>query len=147
MAQFRATRISVAVAAMLAIGLLGAACGSGADPTSVPTAQTSPPTGFPPSFPYIFEGNFTVAGQPGPAGVQVFARIGDARSQPAAAPRPGYYNNIVVGPLKTEDIDKPITFHLGDPDGASVQANETHPFNVVGRPTNFEFDLSFSSLP
>lgn len=123
--------------------LLLAAC----TPETEATATREPPSGPPPSMPYIFEGNFTVDGEPGPAGLSIFARIGDAHSFPPAKTLDGRYNNIIVGPVYTSDLEHDVTFHLGELDGDSVQAEETFPFEPVGSIANFEFDLSFPSLP
>lgn len=102
-----------------------------------------------PSFPYAFSGNFTVNGEPGPAGTLVFARMGDTHADPAAAPSEGSYNNIVIGPSheRAADMEQPIKFYLGTPDGPSVEAEETFEFKVVSTVTNVELDLTFPRLP
>ena len=125
---------------------LTAACGGNAEPTAVPTPMPGLPPGGPPAWPYIFRGNATVAGDPIPAGTPVFARMGSARSL-VAETLEGRYLNIIVGPATVEDMDSEITFHLGDPDGPSVQAKETFDFEPLPEIANFELDLSFPRLP
>jgi len=125
---------------------LAAACGGKEGPAATHTPPPGLPPGGPPAWPYIFRGNATVAGNPIPAGVPIFARIGSSRS-PVAETLEGRYLNIIVGPTTVEDLDSKITFHLGDPDGVGVQAKETFDFESLPQMTNFEFDLSFPRLP
>ena len=112
----------------------------------MPTPMPGLPPGGPPAWPYVFQGGATVGGRPIPAGTPIFARLGSARSQ-VAETFEGRYLNIIVGPSAVEDIDSRITFHLGDPNGASVQAKETFDFEPLPEIANFELDLSFSRLP
>ena len=104
------------------------------------------PPGGPPAWPYIFQGSATVDGNPAPAGIPVFARIGSSRSL-VAETLEGRYLNIIVGPTTVEDLGHSITFHLGDPDGTSIQARETFDFEPPPQITNFGLDLSSPRLP
>jgi len=131
--------------AALVIALV-AACGGSKEATAVPTPMPGLPPGGPPAWPYVFQGDAAVGGRPVPAGTPIFARLGSARSQ-VAATFEGRYLNIIVGPAAVEDMGRKITFHLGSPDGTSVQAKETFDFEPLPEITNFEFDLSFPRLP
>ena len=130
----------------LLILALAAACGGKEGPAATHTPPPGLPPGGPPAWPYIFRGDATVAGKPIPAGIPIFARMGSSRSQ-VAETLEGRYLNIIVGPTTVEDLDRKITFHLGDPDGADVQAKETFDFESLSQITNFELDLSFPRLP
>jgi len=141
----RAPAAALVGLAVLALALVGA-CGGGEEPTTVHTPPPGLPPGGPPAWPYIFRGNATVAGNPVPAGIAIFARLGSARS-PVAETQEGSYLNIILGPATVEDMDSKITFHLGDPDGGSVQAKETFDFEPLAEIANFELDLSFPRLP
>ena len=140
-----------AVALLPALVLAFVACGGDKAPTAtpVPTAASTPaatvPSG-PPAFPFIFAGKFTVAGQPGPAGLKIFARIGGTRSS-VAETFAGTYRNIILGPSNPNDQKGDIAFFLGDPNGVTVQAAQTYTFRMVGQPTTLELDLTFASLP
>lgn len=123
---------------------MAAACLSG-DPEPTPTPDG--PAGIPVSFPYIFAGNFTVAGEPGPQGIPMFARLGDGRGPFNNTVRPGEYTNVSVAPPTPGDIGEEITFHLGHPDESNVQAEETFVFDATAQPRFVELDLSFPRLP
>jgi hypothetical protein len=143
--QFSAKRPGLRLAALLALAALPAlltACGSsGPEPT--------PTTSFGPiSFPYVFEGNFTVAGQPGPVGVKMFTMLNGQQSGSVnETVREGQYRNVLAGANKPEDIGKTITFHIGDPDGEHVQAEQTVPFHATGELQRVQLDLTFPELP
>ena len=125
---------------------LATACGGKEGPAATHTPPPGLPPGGPPAWPYIFRGNATVAGSPIPAGTPIFARMGTARSQ-VAETLEGRYLNVIVGPSTVEDMVSKITFHLGDPEGASVQAKETFDFKPLAEIANFQLDLSFRRLP
>ncbi len=133
-------RLIVALIAMVAVAAV--ACSSD-DPT--PTA--APTGGTPVFFPYIFSGDFTVAGEPGPQGVPMFARLADGRGLFNETIRPGEYINVSVAPTVEDAIGQEITFHLGHPDGPTVQADETYTYDRVSQPQLIELDLNFPSLP
>ncbi len=144
-----------AVTVMLAIVI---ACGGSSEPkhpSEVCVSDAAPgqsqdggslPPGGPPSFPYIFHGQFEVDGEPGPAGVPMFARIGIAKS-PLIATGAGTYRNIIIGPLIPDDIEAEVELFLGDPDQSSVKADQTFKFTRVSAPTTYECDISFPRLP
>jgi hypothetical protein len=121
-----------------------AACSSDS-PTPTPTTSASP--ALPPPFPYIFSGRFIVDGELGPQGLPVFARLGDGRGPFNNTVRPGEYTNVSVAGQSTADNGKVITFHLGLPDGPTVQAAETYIFNVTSQPQFITLDLNFPRLP
>jgi hypothetical protein len=128
------------VAAIAVTALFGAACSSDKDPT--PTLSS------PITFPYVLSGSFTVAGEPGPAGSQIFTRINGKQSGSVTeAPRDGAYGNLIAGANSTSDFGQPVTIHLGDPDGDSVQAEETFVFNAPGSAQFLTFDLTFPASP
>ena len=126
---------------VIAVFAAAAGCSSGAEETPVG------PQGPIFSFPYIFKGNFTVAGQPGPQGVPMFARLGSTHGIVNDTIRVGEYTNIIIAPERSEDAGGMITFHLGDPDGDSVQADQTLRFNLLGEPQLATLNLSFPRLP
>ena len=107
---------------------------------------SSLPPGGPPSFPYIFQGEFEVDGKPGPAGVPMFARIGSAKS-PSISTGSGTYRNIIIGPLTPNDVEADVEIFLGDPDGSTVKADQAFEFTSVSVPATYECDLSFPRLP
>lgn len=135
-------RFLVSVMAVTAIALV--ACSSNdPDPTAVPTNAGGQPI----FFPYVFSGKFTVAGEPGPQGVPMFARLGDDRGLFNDSIRPGEYINVSVAPENADAIGKEITFHLGNPDGPTVQADETWIYSASAQPQLLELDLTFPRLP
>lgn len=136
-------RILVLIVATVAI--LAAACSSN-DPDSTPVPTTSG-GGVSVFVPYIFSGNFTVAGEPGPRGVPMFAKLGDGRGLFNDTVRPGEYTNVSVAPEKAEAVGGEITFHLGPPDGPNVQAEETYVYAATTAPKLIELDLTFPRLP
>ncbi len=136
-ASARRERSSFELAAAALIALLvlaGAACTQEDD------------TARPPALPLIFAGKLTVNGQPGPAGVKIFAQVGKAQS-PVADTFAGTYRNIILGPNEPADQKGDITFYLGEPGGKTIKAKETYRFRMVGEPTVVELDLSFPGLP
>ncbi|MBM3956657.1 MAG: hypothetical protein FJ313_01220 [Gemmatimonadetes bacterium] len=133
------------VALPAAVLALAAACG-GRPPEVEYTPPAGLPPGGPPGWPYVFSGGATAAGQSVPAGTPIFARIGSSRSL-VAATLDGRYLNVVVGPTVREDLGHRITFHLGDPEGASVQAKETFAYELLSEIASFEMDLTFPRLP
>ncbi len=142
-------RRAVAAALALLTGfalVLATGCGGGEEPTVGHTPPPGLPPGGPPAWPHVFAGNATVDGDPIPAGIPVFARLGSARSQ-VAETLEGRYMNIIVGPSVLKDLEHEITFHLGDPDGPDVQAKETYEFESLAEIARFELDLSFPRLP
>jgi hypothetical protein len=125
------------ITALATLALLALACGGKTTSTAAPT---------PPSAPYIFSGNFTVAGAPGPAGITIYAQIGNARS-PLAATGEGTYRNVILGPANPEDQKGEIKFYLSKQGAGTVQAAETYPFQFLSQPRSVDLSLTFASLP
>lgn len=138
MIQVRRSRLLLFVAIVL-IAVTAATCSS-EEPT--PTVSSSPV-----AFPYIFSGTFTVNGEPGPQGIPMFARLGDARGPFNNSIRPGEYINVSVAPTNMDDIGGEITFFLGHPDEDPVKAEETFIFDPTVEPRFVSLNLSFPRLP
>ncbi len=140
------------IAALALVGLLLIACSSDSEATtatSEPGAATVTPdfTGGPPTWPQIYSGNATAAGQPIPAGFTVIARVGQYQSQPIMT-LDGRYLALTVAPFDKELWGGAITFHLIAPDGAEVQAEETETFQQRNQPSvDNTFPLKFPRLP
>jgi hypothetical protein len=117
--------------------------------TPEPDARAATPifTGGPPTWPQIYSGNATVAGQPVPAGFTVIARVGSYESQPIIT-LDGRYLALTVAPFDEELWGGAITFHLLAPGGAEVQADETETFQPRNVPSvDNAFPLKFPRLP
>lgn len=136
----------IVLMSLAAIMLAVMACGSNGD-SSTPGDLPLCSPGQPLSFPYIFAGEFTVNGEPGPAEMPIFARLGDCRGPYNNTPREGQYTNISISPETTSDDGGEITFHLGAPDGNTVQAEQTYTFNTSAQPQLLTLDLDFPRLP
>ena len=135
-------RVILLTVALAAVFMLGA-CKSDPEPTATPQPSLSAPI----TFPYVFSGNFTVDGEPGPADVPMFARIGEARGPFNDSVRVGEYINVSITPIDEADYGKEITFHLGHPDGPTVQAEETYVFIESNQPLFLQLDLTFPRMP
>ena len=117
------------------------------EPEPTPTTPPANYSVIPVPFPYIFSGNFTVAGDPGPQGIPMFARLGGERGAFNNTVRLGEYTNVSISAKSGADAGKEITFHLGHPDGPTVQAKEIFVISVLPEPRFEKFDLSFPRLP
>ncbi|MBT4126100.1 MAG: hypothetical protein HOJ22_09560 [Chloroflexi bacterium] len=105
------------------------------------------PVAGPPPFPMIFEGKFTVDGEPGPADSTIYAEFIHGGS-PRSTTFEGEYVQVILGPVSTDDIEHGIiSFYLGTRDGDHVKAEETWEWGTVGKPTNQVLDLTFPRLP
>lgn len=134
--------IFVKIVTIIAISLIALA---GCDKsTGAPDSKMAPEI-F--SFPYIFKGNFTVNGQPGPKGIPMFARLGNTHGIVNDTIRKGEFSNIIISPERIEDMGKIITFHLGEPDGKNVQADQLFPFEQTKTPQFLTINLTFPRLP
>ena len=140
---------------ILTLAVIAVACsGEAAHPSDVcelvsayaQTGQIQLPPDGPPSFPYIFQGGFTIDGESGPAGLTMYARIGRAKS-PLIDTGTGAYRNIIIGPLSEEDLDAEVEFYLGTPEQSGVKADQVFRFERVSGPKTFECELSFPRLP
>ncbi len=103
----------------------------------------APQQGIPPA-PVIYQGLALVAGAPAPAGLQVFARVGDWQS-PKRPVESGSYNLLIVGPGEAY-ANQQIAFYLTN-GFAEVKATEAETFRVSGFPEIKQLDLHFSALP
>lgn len=136
-------RITLFVTLALVMALSAVACRSDGDPT----VEASPTLASAVVFPYIFSGNLTVNGEPGPQDVPVFARLGNGRGPFNNTVRPGVYTNVSIAPGSADDVGKEITFFLGHPDGPNVQADQTYTFNSTSQPVFVTLNLNFPKLP
>ena len=135
-----------AFAMALVLSVFAMAACNNKDPEPVCEAPVVSSSALPISFPYIFSGKFTVDGEPGPAGIPMFACVGNQRGL-FNDTKAGEYTNVSIAAQVLEGSDNKITFHLGHPDGATVQATETSVFNVLSQPQFETLDLSFPKLP
>ncbi len=105
------------------------------------------PVAGPPPFPIIFEGKFTVDGEPGPAGQTIYAEFIHGGS-PRSTTFEGEYVQVILGPVSMADLEYGIiNFYLGTRAGDNVKAEETWNWNGVEKPTNQILDLTFPRLP
>ncbi len=133
----------VAIALMI-IAVIG--CASDVEPTPYDREDFTPIAG-PPRFPIIFEGKFTVDGEPGPADQTIYAEFIHGGS-PRSTTYEGEYVQVILGPVSEADLEHGvITFYLGTRDGDHVKAKETWEWEGVSSPTNQVLDLSFPRLP
>ena len=99
-----------------------------------------------PGWPVIFQGFAKVNGEDIPAGIQIFAKLGDHRSL-IAETESGIYKNVVIGAEKDSDYGEFITFHIGSPDSKSTNAKEKYKMLKSSEPTMIKLDLNFPTLP
>ena len=146
-------RATLAVIAWTAVFLI--ACSSDSETTPTPPAASEPGVitaipdfgGGPPTWPQLYSGNATAAGQPVPAGFTVIARVGSYESQPIIT-LDGRYLALTVAPFDEELWGGAITFYLLAPGGAEVQAEETETFQQRNQPSvDNTFPLKFPRLP
>jgi hypothetical protein len=144
------------VLAMFIVAAVAVAGCSSSDDEATPIVEPEPtaydredftPMDGPPPFPIIFEGKFTVNGEPGPADHTIYAEFihgGSPRSTTFA----GEYIQVILGPVSNDDIEHGvISFYLGTRVGDHVKAEETWSWNPLSSPTNQVLDLSFPRLP
>ncbi len=121
-------------------------CSTDGEPTPYDRDDFTPISG-PPPLPMIFEGKFTVAGEPGPADQTIYAEFihgGSPRSTTLA----GEYLHVILGPVSVDDIEHGvISFYLGTRAGDHVKADQTWTWSQVSQPTNQVLDLSFPRFP
>jgi hypothetical protein len=135
--------MALSVFAILAI----AGCSTtDAEPTPYDREDFTPVAG-PPPFPIIFEGKFTVDGEPGPADSTIYAEFIHGGS-PISTTYEGEYVQVILGPVSKSDIEHGvISFYLGTRAGDHVKAEETWEWDTVAQPTNQVLDLTFSRNP
>jgi hypothetical protein len=121
---------------------------STADPEPTPyDREVFTPYAGPPVFPIIFEGKFTVDGEPGPADQTIYAEFIHGGS-PRSTTFEGEYVQVILGPVSKDDIEHGIIhFYLGTRDGDHVTAEETWDWDTLGQPTNQVQNLTFPRLP
>jgi len=100
----------------------------------------------PPGWPVIFQGFARINGNDIPAGIPIYAKLGDHRSL-IAETQSGTYMNVVIGAKKDSDYGKFITFHIGSPDKKSIQAKEKYKMIESDKPIPINLDLNFPKLP
>ncbi|MCX8277618.1 MAG: hypothetical protein OTJ43_05010 [Dehalococcoidia bacterium] len=133
------------VAAFLMI-IAVAGCASDVEPTPYDREDFTPMAG-PPPFPIIFEGKFTVDGDPGPADSTIYAEFIHGGS-PRSTTFKGEYVQVILGPVSESDLEHGvISFYLGTRDGDHVKANEMWDWDTVAKPTNQVLDLTFDRFP
>ncbi len=137
-------RLILTIAVALAAAILG--CSSDGEPTPYDRNIFTPVPG-PPPLPVIFEGKFTVAGKPGPAGQIIYAEFIHGGS-PYTTTFEGDYVKVILGPVSVDDIEfGAINFYLGTRDGDHVKADQSWEWSRVNQPTNQVLDLTFPRLP
>jgi hypothetical protein len=141
------SRLVLAALAITLIAMIG--CSSNTDEVDGTPYDREDFTAYdgPPLFPIIFEGNYTVDGEPGPADQTIYAEFIHGGS-PRSTTYEGSYVQVILGPVSVDDIEHGIiSFYLGTRDGDHVKAAETWDWEEVGSPTNQVLDLSFPRLP
>jgi len=147
--QFKSkpTTYSAASLMLLVVAVMAfAGCSTDGDPTPYDRNDFTPIAG-PPRFPMIFEGEFTVDGEPGPAGLTIYGEFIHGGS-PLSNTLAGKYVQVILGPVSESDLEHgTINFYLGDREGDRVKAEESWEWKGVGQPTNQVLNLSFPRLP
>jgi hypothetical protein len=142
--QITFLRFGLVTAFLMIIAVIG--CASDVEPTPYDREDFTPIAG-PPQFPIIFEGSFTVDGEPGPADSTIYAEFIHGGS-PISTTFEGEYVQVILGPVSEDDIEHGvISFYLGTREGDHVKAKETWEWDTVGKPTNQVLDLTFDRLP
>ena len=137
-------RFGFVAAFLMIIAVVG--CASDVEPTPYDREDFTPMVG-PPPFPIIFEGKFTVDGEPGPADSTIYAEFIHGGS-PISTTFEGEYVQVILGPVSESDLEHGvISFYLGTRDGDHVKANEMWDWDTVTKPTNQVLDLTFDRFP
>ena len=139
-------RLILVIAIVLVVALFGCSSENNGEPTPFDRDEFTPVSG-PPPLPMIFNGKFTVAGEPGPADQTIYAEFihgGSLRSTTLD----GEYVQVILGPVSVDDLDLGvINFYLGTRAGDHVKADQTWTWSPVNQPTNQVLDLSFPRFP
>ncbi len=109
-----------------------------------------------PDIPNVFSGAVTIAGEPAPDGVEIFARVGayqsnvarpgfEAGERPVVLTKDGRYENLKVQPTGSGNVGRTISFFATYGNG-EVQAQETVTFRP-GPIFESNYDLTFNELP
>lgn len=137
-------RLVLTTMVVLVAAVLG--CSTDGGPTPYDRDDFTPISG-PPPLPLIFEGKFTVAGEPGPADQTIYAEFIHGGS-PRSTTLEGEYIQVILGPVSVDDIELGvISFYLGTRAGDHVKADQTWTWSQVNHPTNQVLDLSFPRFP
>ena len=137
-------RFGFVAAFLMIIAVVG--CASDVEHTTYDREDFTPIAG-PPPFPIIFEGKFTVDGEPGPADSTIYAEFIHGGS-PISTTFEGEYVQVILGPVSESDLEHGvISFYLGTRDGDHVKANEMWDWDTVAKPTNQVLDLTFDRFP
>lgn len=137
-------RLVLTTMVVLVAAVLG--CSTDGGPTPYDRDDFTPISG-PPPLPLIFEGKFTVAGEPGPADQTIYAEFIHGGS-PRSTTLEGEYIQVILGPVSVDDIELGvISFYLGTRVGDHVKADQTWTWSQVNHPTNQVLDLSFPRFP
>lgn len=137
-------RLVLTTLVVLVTAVLG--CSTDGGPTPYDRDDFTPISG-PPPLPLIFEGKFTVAGEPGPADQTIYAEFIHGGS-PRSTTLEGEYIQVILGPVSVDDIELGvISFYLGTRAGDHVKADQTWTWSQVNHPTNQVLDLSFPRFP
>jgi hypothetical protein len=137
-------RFGLVAAFLMIIAVVG--CASDVEPTPYDREDFTPVAG-PPPFPVIFEGKFTVDGEPGPADATIYAEFIHGGS-PLSTTFEGEFVQVILGPVSQADLEHGvISFYLGTREGDHVKAKETWDWDTVVKPTNQVLDLTFDRLP
>ncbi len=135
--------------AIFGVAILAVVACSTTDPEPTPyDREDFTPYAGPPVFPMIFEGTFSVDGEPGQIGQTIYAEFIHGGSPLSTTIETGKYAQVILGPVSTDDLEQGIIhFYLGTRDGVHVTAEETWEWDTVGQPTNQILNLTFPSLP
>ena len=109
-----------------------------------------------PDIPNVFSGSVTMAGEPAPDGVEIFARVGayqsnvarpgfEAHERPIVLTEEGRYKDLKVQPTGATNVGRTISFFATYGSG-EVQAEETVTFRP-GPIFESNYDLTFGELP
>ena len=137
--------IAMALSVLAVFAVIGCST-TDVEPTPYDREDFTPVAG-PPPFPIIFQGKFTVDGEPGPAGSTIYAEFIHGGS-PISTTYEGEYVQVILGPVSESDIEHGVvSFYLGTRAGDHVKAEETWEWGTVAQPTNQVLDLTFSRNP
>lgn len=137
-------RLILTIAIVMTLAILS--CSTDAEPTPYNRDDFTPIAG-PPPLPIIFNGKFTVAGEPGPADQTIYAEFIHGGSLNSTT-LDGEYIHVILGPVSVDDIEHGVIgFYLGTREGDHVKADQTWTWSPVSRPTNQVLDLAFPRFP
>jgi hypothetical protein len=115
------------------------------DQNASQTSISNPPPGLPPgipSYPYIFNGTFTINGEIGKNNSKIKAKLGELDS-PTVISNNGEFKNLIIGPRNVDDIKNDIEFYLLLENGDFIKSKEEIPFEIVDGIFNKTIELNF----